>query len=321
MNRAQTWAEKFDFDEYNRGLIARKKVYNENPAGVSGIAFNMRKEPFNDIRIRKAFSFLFDREKFIDKLFYKSYLPIDSYFPGTEFENPDNPKTRFNPDSAQRLLAEAGWKERNSDGYLTKSGKILEADLPFQKGMERYLTIFQEDLKKAGIKLNLKESDPTTMFKLATEKSFTIIPVNFSGLRIPSPESCLTSAAADEEGSMNVQGLKNTEIDNLCVAYDTTYDVRALTKILRDIDLLACKEFGIIFGWYPPYQRIAFHNKFGYPEGIIARNLDVISILPYLWYNDPEKGAEYDAVIQDKSRKMQKEDEENRYWINIKAKK
>ena len=320
VNKAQTWAEKFDFDEYNRGLIDRKKVYNENPAGVSGIAFNMRKEPFNDIKVRKAFFFLFDRDKYIDKLFYKSYLPIDSYFPGTEFASPDNPKIRYNSDSAQRLLAEAGWKERNSEGYLVKNGKILEADLPFQKSMERYLTIYQEDLKKAGIKLNLKESDPTTMFKIAMEKSFTLIPVNFSGLRIPAPESFLTSAAADEEGSMNVQGIKNTGIDNLCIAYDTTFDISARIRILRDIDLLACGEFGIIFGWYPPYQRIAFQNKFGYPDGVIARNLDVISVLPYLWFNDPEKAAEYDAALQDKSRKIQKEDEENRYWLNLKSK-
>ncbi len=321
VNRAQTWNEKFDFEDFNRGIITRKKIYNENPVGISGIAFNMRKEPFNDARIRKAISFMYDRDKFNDKLFYKSYLPIDSYFQGTEFENPGSPKIRYNVDSARRLLAEAGWKEKNGDNYLIKDGKVFELDLPFQKGMDRYLTIFQEDLKNIGVKLNLKEIDPTAMFKAGNERAFTMIPINFSGLRIPSPESFLKSSTADEEGSPNWPGIKNQRIDELCAAYDTAFGVKSRINILREIDIIACNEFGIAFGWYSPYQRIAFHNKFGYPEGIIARNLDVITVLPYLWFNDPEKAAEYDMAVTDKSRKMNKEEEENKYWIKLKDKK
>jgi microcin C transport system substrate-binding protein len=320
VNRSQTWSEKFDFDEFNRGVINRRRVFNENPAGTSGLALNMRKEPFNDVRIRKAFAFLYDREKFNDKLFFKAYLPIDSYFPGTEFENPQNPKIRFSIDSAQRLLTEAGWKDKNKDGYLIKDRKIFEIDLPFMKGMDRYLTIYQEDLKKVGIKLNLNEIDGNTIFKLGNERGFKIIPINFAGLRIPNPENSLNSKTADENGTTNWSGIKNPKIDELCAEYDVEFDVGKRVKILKKIDFLATSEYGIAFGWYPPYQRIAFQNKFGFPDGVIARNFDVITVLPYLWFNDPEKALEYDAAVIDKAKVMQKGDEDNKYWLQLKEK-
>jgi microcin C transport system substrate-binding protein len=319
--RAQFWAEKFDFDEFKRGVINRKRIFNETPAGSSGLALNMRKPPFDDIRIRKAFAFLYDRDKFNEKLFFKAYEPIDSYFPGTVYENPLNPKIRYNFDSAQRLLTEAGWKDKNKEGYLIRDGKLLEVDLPFMKGMDRYFTIYQEDLKKAGIKINLKEIDMTTMFKLGNERNFKIIPINFSGLQIPNPENSLESGAADQAGSTNWPGIKNKRIDELCKDYDTSFSVDMRLKILREIDMLACNEFGIVFGWYPPYQRVAFQNKFGFPDGIIARDFNVISTLPYMWFNDPEKALEYDAVVLDKNKTLPKGDEDNKYWQNLKEKK
>jgi len=321
VNRSQTWAEKFDFDDFKRGVINRRRVFNEYPAGTSGLAMNMRKEPFNDIRIRKAFAFLYDREKFNEKLFFKAYLPMDSYFPGTEYENPMNPKIRFNIDSAQRLLSEAGWKDKNKDGYLIKDGKVFELDLPFMKGMDRYLTIYQEDLKKAGIKLNLKEIDNSTLFKLGNEKNFKIIPINFGGLRLPNPENSFKSNTADEQGTTNWSGIKNPKLDELCAVYDIEFDVSKRIKILREIDFIAMNEYGIVFGWYPPYQRFAFQNKFGYPEGVIARNLDVITVLPYYWFNDPEKALEYDAAVQDKSKVLPKGEEDNKYWSQLKERK
>ncbi len=321
VSRAQIWAEKFDFDDYKRGLIIRRKIFNENPVGVSGIAMNIRKEPFNDIRIRKAFAFMFDRNKFNEKLFFNAYLPMDSYFPGTVYENPNNPKIRFNIDSAQRLLSEAGWKEKDKEGYLTKDGKIFEVELPFQKGMDRYLTIYQEDLKKVGIKLNLKEIDATTMFKLGNERNFKLLPITWGATQIPNPENTLKSTTADQEGSANWPGIKNPRIDELCTAYDTVFDIKTRINILRKIDILACNEFGYIFSWYPPYLRVAFHNKFGFPEGIVARDFSAITVLPYMWFNDPEKAAEYDAAVIDKTKTLPSGDEENKYWLNLKEKK
>jgi microcin C transport system substrate-binding protein len=321
VSRAQWWAERFNFDEADRGLILRRKIFNENPNGVQGLVFNMRKPPFDDIRLRKAITFLWDRAKFNEKLFFNQYLPIYSYFPGSVYENPNNPKINFNLDSAKALLSEAGWSEKNSDGYLVKNGKIFELDLPFDggPGQERYLTVFQEDLKKAGIKLNLKQIDGATRFKLGNERNFSILVTAWTGLRIPNPESSLKSNTADQPNTTNWPGIKDARIDQLCDQYNVTFDKKERIKIIREIDGLACSYFGYGFGWYGPYQRIAFHNKFGFPKWIIGRTTDYLAI-PIMWYYDPEKAAEYDVAVKDKTKKLDVGELDNKYWMDVKAK-
>jgi microcin C transport system substrate-binding protein len=319
VSRAQWWAERLNIDEVNRGLIVKKRIFNENPNGAQGLVFNMRKPPFDDIRIRKAVTYLWDRTKFNEKLFYNSYYPIYSYYPGSVYENPSNPHVGYNLDSARILLGEAGWKERNSDGYLVKDGKVFELDLPFDggPGQERYLTVFQEDLKKAGIKLNLKQIDGATRFKLGNERNFTILVTAWTGLRIPNPESSLKSNTADQPNTTNWPGIKDSRIDELCDKYNVTFDKKERIKLVREIDNIACNLFGYGFGWYGPYQRIAFHNKFGYPEWILPRIWDYLAI-PWLWYYDPEKAAEYDALLADKNKKIETGEVDQKYWMNIK---
>lgn len=320
VSRAQWWAERFNFDEANRGIILRRKIYNENPNGVQGLVFNMRKPPFDDIRIRKAITYLWDRDKFNEKLFFNSYLPIYSYFPGSQYENPNNPKIKFNLDSAKALLADAGWVEKNSDGYLVKAGKVFELDLPFDGGpsQERYLTVFQEDLKKVGIKLNLKQIDGSTRFKLGNERNFSILVTAWTGLRIPNPESSLKSNTADQPNTTNWPGIKDKRIDELCDQYNVAYDKKERVKIIREIDGIACSYFGYGFGWYGPFVRIAFHNKFGFPQWIIGRTTDYYLAIPVMWWYDPEKAAEYDAALKDPNKKLETGEIENKYWMKVK---
>lgn len=317
VNRSSWWSEKFDFDYAKRGIILKRRIFNENPAGISGLVFNMRKPPFDDIKIRKAFAYLYNRNKFIEKLFYNLYEPINSYFPSSVYENPSCPKIGFNPDSAAMLLAEAGWKDKNSDGYLVKDGKVFEMELPYTKGQERYLTIFQEDCKKAGIKLNLKELDGPTIFKLGNERNFRILPQSWTGQKIPNPEGMLTTITADAPNTPNWSGLKDSKIDELCEKYNSEYNKNERVKIIRQIDLIACNYQAWAFGWCSSSQRIAFQNKFGYPEGILGRSTDYL-VIPYLWYNDPEKLVEYEDAIKDNTKTLPTGEVDNKYWSKVK---
>jgi microcin C transport system substrate-binding protein len=319
IRRASAWQEKFEFDEVKRGLIQKRKIFNEHPNGIQGICINTRKAPFDDIRIRKALAYAFDRNKYNEKLFFNSYIPMNSYFAGTVYENPENPKIGFNLDSSNKLLSEAGWAEKNQDGYLVKNGKIFEIDMPFQKGMDRYLTIYQEDLKKVGIKLNLKEIDLGTTVKLGDERNFTLLPITWTALVIPNPESTFSSKLADEKNNTNWTGIKDKKVDELCEKYNFTFEKSERVKIVRQIDRILCDFAGYVLMWYAPYQRIVFQNKFGYPDGILDREAGVESVL-YLWYCDIKKISEYDEAVKDKTKMLVTGETDNKYWLNLKKK-
>ena len=320
IGRAQWWAERFDFEDYERGLVLKRKVYNQNPNGVSGICLNMRKPPFDDIKVRQAFAHLYNRELFNEKLFFNAYFPIYSFFPGSIYENPDNPKVHFDINKAIQLLTEAGWTEKNDDGYLVKDGKVFEVELPYANpGSDRYLTIYQEDLKKVGVKLNLRLLDGSTAFKLGNERNFELITINWSGLYFPNPESSMGPGTADEPNTTNWNGIKNERIDELCLKYNVSFDNEERIKILREIDFIATSLQPYVFGWFMPYQRIAFQNKFGYPKWILPKREDYLRV-PILWWNDPEKAAEYEDAEKDKNIKLPKGEIDQKYWLDLKEK-
>jgi microcin C transport system substrate-binding protein len=316
---SSTWNDKLNFDDMKRGLMAKKRVFNETPGQLQGIVFNTRKAPFDDIRIRKAFIYLFDREKFNQKFFYNSYTMIYSFFPGSVYANPSNPVLKYNIDSAVALLKDAGWTEKNSRGYLVKNGKEFSVELPFIKGSDKYLTVFQEDLKKVGIKLDLKELDFQTIMKLGNERNFLMLPVGWENLLVPNPDVSMSSESADQIGTSNWDGMKDLKIDELIKKYAITFDKNERIKIIREIDFIATNKFDYILQWYPDCQRIAFQNKFGYPECILERTENFKSIMN-LWYNDPEKAAEYDLAFQDKNKTLVTGEVDNKYWLQIKEK-
>ena len=81
---------------------------------------------------------------------------MNSFFSGTIYENADNPANPYDSDQALKLLAEAGWKERDAQGRLLKDGRPFQLEMLYDsKQSETYLTVYQEDLRKAGINLNL----------------------------------------------------------------------------------------------------------------------------------------------------------------------
>jgi microcin C transport system substrate-binding protein len=123
---AREWVEEFGkLDKRSIAACQKLKVFNETPIGTLGLAFNTRKAPYDDVRLREAMGHLLNRPLIIQKLFYNEYQPINSFYAGTPYENPDNPKNEYDPQLAVKLLADAGWKDHDAQGRLTKNGQPL----------------------------------------------------------------------------------------------------------------------------------------------------------------------------------------------------
>lgn len=301
VNVAREWHQEFTptmLPQIAKGWIQKRKIFTHRPIGTSGIAFNIRKAPFNDIRIRKAIGHLYNREKMMDKLFFNEYEYLDSFYPNSLYENPNNPKTRFNPDEAVKLLEEAGWmqKSRDAEGWLYKDGKRFELTLNYvQKSSERIMTIFQEDLKDVGIKLNLKQVTWATDIKEIGERNFQMSSRAYSGLTFPNPESSLHSKFADLNNNNNIWGLKNKRIDELCDQYPTMFKTEERMKAVREIDGIVCNLHLYALGWFAAHSRLLYWNKFGMPEYVLAKTGDQRTLVS-LWWFDQEKAKKLEEA-------------------------
>jgi microcin C transport system substrate-binding protein len=312
---ARRWVEELNFENVQRGLVQKRKIFNDDPQGVRGFAMNTRRPPFDDIRVRKAFALLTNRQQMIEKLSYNEDLPLNSYFPGGIYENPNNPKISYDPGAALKLLAEAGWKERDSRGRLVKNGQPLEVEMLYTlKLLEPYLTVFQEDVRRVGITVNLRQLTPETQFQMINERRFQMTWIAWGGLLFPNPETQLHSSLADQENNNNVTGFKNKRVDELCALYDKTFDPAERIRLIREIDGIVTNDYQYVLLWYRPYQRIVYWNKFGTPPGYLTRVGDFFNVLS-LWWIDPEKDQELKQAMGDPSVKLEVGPTDDRYWI------
>ncbi len=122
--------------------------------GYTYIGYNMRRKPFDDVRVRKALGMAIDRDRIIRYVLYGQAEPITGPFvKQTDYYNHDINPLPYDPQGALRLLAEAGW-HRNADGWLEKDGKRMQFTLITNNGnnlRKAILAIAQDAWKKIGI--------------------------------------------------------------------------------------------------------------------------------------------------------------------------
>ncbi|MEE8349526.1 MAG: extracellular solute-binding protein [Acidobacteriota bacterium] len=315
--KAQRWVEELDFDRIQRGLIQKRKVFNHSPNGIQGLAFNTRRAPFDNVKVRKALFHLFNREQMVEKLMYNEYTLMHSYFPSSIYEAPDNPQILYDPELALGLLKEAGWRERDSRGRLVKDGQPFEMEILYQsQSFERYFTIYQEDLRKIGINVNLRLVTPETQFALMMERKFDLVMSGWGGLLYPNPENSFHSSLADPDNTNNITGIKNTRIDEICDSYDRMFNLEDRIAAIREIDGILANEFHYILQWTAPFHRFVYWNQFGTPKGTITRIGDYADP-PSLWWFDPDKLQRLHEARQDPTIQLEVGDTNDGYWLEF----
>jgi microcin C transport system substrate-binding protein len=312
------WVQEMNFDRIQRGLAQKRKVFNDYPKSTAGIAINTRREPWNDIRVRRAMTHLLNRDLLISKIFFNEVVPKNSHFFGN-YANPQNPKNEYDPKAAMSLLAEAGWKDRDAQGRLVKNGRPFVAEMMYyNKAQEPAFTIYQEDLRKVGITLNLRLVTFETLARLLDDRQFELLYIGYTGLLFPNPETQFHSSLADQPATNNVTGLKNGRIDELLKQYDVEFDQAKREAIIREIDGIAANEHHWILSWEAPFYRLAYTNKFGYPESYLTRYGDYRDTLS-LWWSDPEKERQLAQAARDNAATLPIGSTDIRYWDNRQA--
>jgi microcin C transport system substrate-binding protein len=309
------WVQDLNFDRVERGLIQKAKVYTNAPVGTRGLAFNTRKAPWDDTKVRQAFTHFLNRKLFIEKIFFNEPVPLNTYYMGF-YENPNNPKNEYDPQLALKLLAEAGWTQRDSQGRLVRNGQPLSAEVIYaNRANEQWLTIYQEELRKAGIRLNLRFLTPETLFQLTAEHKFDLAGLGWTGLTFPNPETSFSSTLADQQNTNNITGVKNARIDQILDLYDKEFDQQKRAVLIRELDGILANEHHYILTWEEPFQRIAFWNKFGHPESYLTRLGDSREP-PTLWWSDSRKDDQLKRAVTDPTIKFDVTPVEKRYWLD-----
>ncbi len=296
VSRAQMWVQELEFEQIQKGWLQKRKIFTQEPLGMAMLAFNTRQPPFDDIRVRQAITLLQNRRQLVEKLYYNEYIPQNSIFVGGVYENPDNSTNEYDPQRAIELLQEAGYTERDDQGVLLRNGQPLNLEVIYgQQQSEPALTVFQEDLRRVGISLNLRFLTYATLIKLLDEREFQMASVGFSASKpYPMPRSMFHSDQADQPASNNLSGFKNARADEIIEAYDAESDLATRIELIKELDGTITNSYIYVLEWYAPYDRFVYWNKYGQPESYMSRiGMGASgSFDPFImWWHDPAKEA------------------------------
>jgi ABC-type transport system substrate-binding protein len=195
--------------------------------GYTYIGYNMRREPFNDPRVRRALGMAIDVDKVIQYLLFGQGERITGPFPKqTDYYNAAVKPLPYNPQGALRLLEEAGWK-RNPEGWLEKNGKRLQFTLITNSGNElrkAILTVAQDAWKQIGIDVRTDLLEWAVFIQERVNKlDFDALILGWS-MGIEPDLYQLWHSSQTQPYQLNFVGFKNEAADDLIIKIRQEYD-------------------------------------------------------------------------------------------------
>lgn len=272
--------------------IVKQAVHNHAPIGFQGFAMNMRRAPFDDVRVRKAMAMLLDRPTMNRTLMYDQYFLHKSFWEDLyDAQHPcPNTQVAFDVEGAKKLLAEAGWKVNPQNGQLEKDGKqFVFTFLTRDSSSDKFLAIYDQALKQVGIKMEVRAKDWSAWMKDMDNFSFDMTWAAWGAGLYKDPESMWSSAEATRLGGNNICGFKSAEVDALIEKQKTIFNVAERHEICRQIDKLLFDAYPYVLLWNSDCTRLLYWNKFGVPPTVIGKYSREST--GYWWY-DEDKVAE-----------------------------
>lgn len=325
-NRAQRWAEQYNFPAVERGDVIQKSFPYHAVGRMQAYFMNTRRDKFEDPKVRKALTYAFDFETMNRLMFFNQYNRIESYFSGNElqldsapspaeqeiletvkdtlppeslteeFKLPvyDSPQaTRENLRAALKLFEEAGWTLKGNK-LVDASGKPFTIEfLGRDPTDERIFNPFVQNLRRIGIDANVRIVDAAQYQARVNDFDYDIITSVIAQSSSPGNEQrdMWGSAAADFKGSRNYSGIKNPAIDKLIDRVIYAKDRDELVAATHALDRALLWNYYVIPQWYSDHINVAYWNKFGMPEN----QPDYSGIDPFSWWVDPAKEANLKA--------------------------
>lgn len=295
---SRQWATQMEFDAFEKGWVHKKRVYLEEPQGISGIVLNLSKPIFQNIEFRKALQYLFNFEELNEKLMYNAYYRKVSAFEGTEFANPELKPYGFNPKEGIRHLRAAGYYNRGSDGILTDEND-QRASFTLQyasKTFERHLTVVKNLYQKAGIEINLQLIEPSAGFEKMREGAFEAAVTAMTGGFYPAPHQYFSSEFKNKPQTNNFWNFGNEDTDKLIDIYRFSMEDDERLSAMHKLDSIIQDEAFYIPFWSAPYTRLLHWDYVEFPEYYFPKRSQSIMEYQVFWINQ-EKKAKLEAAM------------------------
>ena len=207
-------------------------------------------EPFNDKRVRQAVALLLNRDNIVEGLLegkadYGNDSPFAPVYPSTD---KTVPQRKQDVEKAKALLAEAG---KENFKVELRTWRVFE--------VPQYAALIQNDLKEAGITVELNITDAASYYGDAVygkspwlDSTFGITEYGHRGV-----PNVYLGAPLRSDGTWNSAHFKNKEYDSLAADYVAALDLQQQRAAAKKIQELLLDEVPIIISYFYFYLTAA----------------------------------------------------------------
>ena len=343
---ARSWNENYTFPAVTNGWLRRARIFVDLPSGISGLHMNLEAPIFQNKEFRTALQYLFNFERLNRNLMYDSYFRKISFFDGTEFANPDIQSYAFSSEKAREHLEKAGYRRPDTIGnrnlltqirnaaygliftrtdtddiLVNDKGEKASFTLTYAaKGLERHLTVMQQDFRRAGIDVRLQLLEPGTAFQRARERKFEMVNLGMTSGLFPEPRQFLHTESKNAKNNNDFWGFGTPEVDELIKTYEENLDADTRRAAMRKIDRIVHDEAFYIPFWDAPYLRLVFWDYVQFPEFYLPKRTQQYLDWMVYWVDPAKKAALEDAMKAGKAYEADTELDKDFYKVRDKFK-
>jgi microcin C transport system substrate-binding protein len=323
-NQARRWATAYDFPAVTEGRVIKElfpQDHSDNGLMV-GFVPNLRREKFQDDRVRRALNYAFDFEELSNTVFFNQYERIDSYFFGLPFRATGLPEGEeldilnsvkdlvppsvftepyTNPVSGDPAKLRANLRQAltlfNEAGYTLDGTRLVDANgtqFAFEillngPTIEPVAANLVTNLAQIGVAVTVRTVDSPQFINRARSFDYDMIYSGWGQSFSPGNEQryFFGSSSANEQGSQNYAGIADPGVDALIdkiIGADDRATQEAATKAL---DRVLLHRHYVVPSYTLRNSRIARWDRFSHPEPLP----EFSSGFPTIWWFDEAKAA------------------------------
>lgn len=296
------WATSYDFPSLEKGWVKKVVIPDGRPSGTQGYWMNLRREKFQDQRVREAVGLMFNFEWTNQALLhglnqrttsfwinspmaasglpegeelavlepFRDQLPPE-IFTESAWTPPVQKAERLDRASirkASRLLDEAGWTVGPGGIRVNAGGVPLKIEfIDDNPSFEPITSPFVANLRQIGIDATYRQIDSAQMQQRQENFEYDIALGRYVMSLSPSIElrSIFGSDSANAPGTANLTGLADPVVDALIeqvIAADSRPQMEAR---VRALDRVLREKKLWVSNWYRPVYWVAYWDVFGMP--------------------------------------------------------
>lgn len=219
----------------------------EYPGLPYSLFLNEKYGVFADERVRQAFSRAIDIDTAVEQIYFgqfpRAWSILGPTTPG--YDDSIDGTWAFDADAANTLLDEAGYTERDADGYRVKDGTRLSARwisyTPVPDDRAALGNAVQSDLKAVGFEIVREVLEPAAYNEQYGPKTFDITDWGFSGV---DPDLLRSHLATD--GFQNASQVSDPSVDALLQEGVSTSDTAGRAAIYGELQQWNAQHVAIV---------------------------------------------------------------------------